>query len=219
SGDSDVLWCEFLMAEGVLDRAAFEARNDEMARRYQAATVTAREFCEFYVGTLAGRSPPEWRPWCERFLAEVIVPRIPASALALIDTHRARGDRVVLTTATNRLITEPTAQHLRIDDLIATEVEIDADGCCTGRTAGTLNMRQGKVARLREWLAGQRLPESEIGEAVLYSDSSNDLPLLDAVGEPVAVDPDDRLRAHALAHGWRIITLARGAHATAAAPR
>ena len=208
SGDSDVLWCEFLIDEGRLDRAAFEPRNDEMARRYRDASVTPREFCEFYVSTLAGRTLAEWRPWCERFLAEIVAPLIPTSAHALVESHRARGDRLVLTTATNRVITEATARHLRIDALIATEVEV-IDARCTGKTLGTLNMRDGKVTRLHEWLRSQRLPSALLADAVFYSDSSNDLPLLRAVGVPVVVDPDATLRAHALAHAWGVMALAR----------
>jgi HAD superfamily hydrolase (TIGR01490 family) len=208
SGDSDELWCEFLMDEGLLDRAEFAPRNAEMARRYADARVTAQEFCEFYVSTLAGRTLAEWRPLCERFLHEVVAPRIPPSAHALVDEHRARGDRLVLTTATNRVLTELTAQHLRIGDLIATEVEV-VDGRCTGRTLGTLNMREGKVERLRAWLGEQGLPGALLGDAVFHSDSSNDLALLGAVAEPVVVDPDARLRQHALVAGWRVLELVR----------
>ncbi len=208
SGDSDVLWCEFLMDAGVLDRAVFAPRNAEMARRYAEASVSAQDFCEFYVATLAGRTPAEWRPLCARFLDEVIAPRIPPAAHALVETHRARGDRLVLTTATNRVLTEMTAQHLRIGDLLATEVEL-VDGRCTGRTAGVLNMREGKVERLRAWLVAQALPEQLVSEAVFYSDSTNDLPLLRAVGEPVVVDPDATLAGHAVAAGWPVLRLAR----------
>ena len=208
SGDSDVLWCEFLINEGLLDRAEFEPRNAEMARRYRDGSVTAEEFCDFYIGTLAGRTPAEWRPLCERFVAQVVVPMIPPAAHALLEKHRERGDRLVLTTATNRLLTEPTARHLRIADLIATEVGLDA-GRCSGRSAGTLNMREGKLLRLRAWLAAQGLASARLTEAVFYSDSSNDLALLGAVGEPVVVDPDPRLRAHAAERGWRVIELAR----------
>jgi len=208
SGDSDVLWCEFLMGHGLLDRAAFEPRNADMARRYGDGSVSAAEFCDFYVSTLAGRTLAEWRPWCERFLKEVIAPRIPASARALVESHRGRGDRLVITTATNRVLTELTAQHLNIDDLLATEVEV-VDGRCSGRTRGVLNMREGKVACLQAWLAGQQLPAWLLGAAVFYSDSANDLPLLRAVGEPVAVDPDIRLRAQASAAGWRVVELQR----------
>jgi HAD superfamily hydrolase (TIGR01490 family) len=212
SGDSDALWCEFLIDEGLLDRAEFAPRNAEMARRYRDASVSAQEFCDFYIGTLAGRTPAEWRPLCERFVAQIVLPRIPPAAHALVETHRARGDRLVLTTATNWLLTDATARHLRIADLIATEVALAA-GRCTGRSAGTLNMREGKLLRLQAWLVTQGLASTELRDAVFYSDSSNDLPLLSAVGEPVAVDPDAGLRAHATAQGWRVIELARDAEA------
>jgi len=208
SGDSDVLWCEFLMQHGLLDRAEFEPRNAEMARRYAAATVGVQEFCDFYAGTLAGRSLAETEAWCLRFLDEVIAPRIPDAAHALVHAHRDRGERVVLTTATNRAITALTARHLGIDDLIATELEIVGDRY-TGRTHGVPNMREGKVTRLREWLAERGEGDAALAGATLYSDSSNDLPLLSAVGRPVVVDPDARLRAHALAQGWEIVELPR----------
>ena len=208
TGDSDVLWCEFLMDNGLLDRAEFEPRNDDMARRYGEGSVSAADFCDFYVSTLAGRTLAEWRPWCERFLSEVVAPRVPASAHALVDTHRACGDRLVMTTATNRVLTELTARHLGIDDLLATEVEV-VDGRCTGRTRGVLNMREGKVTRLHTWLGEQGLPADALSDAVFYSDSSNDLPLLQSVRNPVLVDPDARLRQHGLAAGWPVMELAR----------
>jgi len=209
TGDSDVLWCEFLMDHGVLDRAEFQPRNDDMARRYREGSVSAEDFCDFYVATLAGRTLAEWRPWRERFLNEIVAPQIPDSARALVESHRARGDRVVMTTATNRVLTELTAQHLHIDDLLATEVEI-IDGRCTGRTSGVLNMREGKVTRLHAWLNEQQgLAPDAIAAAVFYSDSINDLPLLLEVAEPIAVDPDALLRAHALTAGWPVMHLAR----------
>jgi len=208
TGDSDVLWCEFLMSNGVLDRAAFEPRNDDMARRYREGSVSAEDFCAFYVATLAGRTLAEWRPWCERFLNEIVAPRIPPSARELVELHRARGDRLVMTTATNRVLTELTAQYLRIDELLATEVEL-VEGCCTGRASGVLNMREGKVTRLRSWLGEQGLSADALAGAVFYSDSINDLPLLQLVGEPVVVDPDARLREHASAVGWPVVALRR----------
>jgi HAD superfamily hydrolase (TIGR01490 family) len=208
TGDSDVLWCEFLMQQGVLDRAAFEPRNVDMARRYADASITAQAFCDFYVSTLAGRSPAQWQPLCEQFLHEVVAPRIPASAHALVEKHLREGDTLVLTTATNRVITELTAQHLGIEALIATEVEV-LGGMCSGRTTGKLNMREGKVMRLHDWLQAHGLAPALLAQATFYSDSTNDLPLLGAVAEPVAVDPDDRLRAHAQAAGWQLLELAR----------
>ena len=208
SGDSDVLWCEFLMQQGVLDRAEFEPRNADMARRYADATVSVQDFCDFYVGTLAGRSPATWQPLCEQFLREVVAPRIPASAHALVDDHRQQGHTLVLTTATNRVITGMTAKFLGFENLIATEVALEG-GVCTGRTSGTLNMREGKVTRLQAWLAERGLSPALLAQATAYSDSSNDLPLLGAVAEPVAVDADARLLAHARAAGWRVLALAR----------
>jgi HAD superfamily hydrolase (TIGR01490 family) len=208
SGDSDELWCEFLMDEGLLDRAEFAPRNAEMALRYRETDVTPQEFCEFYVSTLAGRTLDEWRPICERFLREAIVPRLPLSAREMVQMHREMGHRLVMTTATNRVLTELTAQYLRIDDLIATEVEV-VDGRCTGRTSGTLNMREGKVERLHDWLREQGLPRALLDDAIFYSDSSNDIPLLQAVGEPVVVDPDAGLRALAIASEWRVMELDR----------
>lgn len=206
-GDSDVLWCDFLLAEGLLDRASFAPRNHAMEAGYRAGTVSAQDFCAFYCSTLAGRTLAEWQPWRERFLVEAIVPRLTPAARALVERHRSAGDRLVLTTATNRVLTELTAAHLGIGELLATECEIDAAGRCTGRPLGVLNMREGKVTRLRQWLAGQGLPESMLTEAVFYSDSANDLPLLQIVGRPVAVDADARLHAHAVEAGWSVLSL------------
>ena len=208
SGDSDVLWCEFLIAEGLLDRAEFEPRNRAMAERYAQGLATPAEYCGFYAATLAGVRPAAWQSLRERFFATAIAPRLPASARELVARHRERGDRLLLTTATNRFITEPTALDLGVDALIATEVEV-VDGVFTGRTTGTLNMRAGKVERLREWLAAQRLAEAVLDEATFYSDSANDLPLLLVVGHPVAVDPDAILEAQALRAGWPLLRLAR----------
>ena len=195
-GDSDVLWCDFLMDRGVLDRATFAPRNMAMARDYSAGTVGVQAFCDFYVSTLAGRTAAQWQPLRQAFLSEVVAPRIGTAARALVREQQRSGALVALTTATNRFITELTALDLGIEHLIATECEVAADGRYTGRTAGTLNMREGKVARLHAWLAtrGQALADFE---SWAYSDSSNDLPLLGAVKHPVAVHPDAVLLAQA----------------------
>ncbi len=185
-GDSDVLWCDFLIARGVLARADFAARNERMARDYRAGTVSAQAFCEFYVSTLALRTRLEWEPLRREFLSRLVAPRIGAGALALVRQHKAAGDLLVLTTATNRFITEPTAIHLGIEHLIATECEVDAAGNFTGRTQGTLNMREGKVERLQAWLRSRDIDWADC-EASFYSDSINDLPLLAAVRRPVAL--------------------------------
>lgn len=203
-GDSDVLWCEFLMDRGVLDRAVFEPRNRRMEADYKAGTVSTQAFCEFYVGTLAGRSAAEWQPLREAFLHERIAPRLLVAGRECIEAHRRAGDEIVLTTATNRFITELTAEALGIEHLLATECELGDDGRFTGAVAGTLNMREGKVARLRDWLAAQgRALERE--DSVFYSDSINDLALLSGVRRAVAVDPDARLAAEAQQRRWPVL--------------
>jgi HAD superfamily hydrolase (TIGR01490 family) len=205
-GDSDQLWCEFLLDRGVLPRDPFEAQNRQMARDYAAGAVSAQAFCEFYIGTLAGRSADEWHALRRDYFDQRIVPRIPAQALELVARHRDAGDLVLLTTATCRFLSELSAVHLGIAQLIATECESAADGRFTGRSRGVLNMREGKVQRLHDWLATQQLQLADC-ESLLYSDSINDLPLLSAVRRAVAVNPDARLAAEAAARGWPVMSL------------
>lgn len=209
-GDSDVLWCEFLMQRGILERASFGARNAAMEREYRAGTVSTQAFSEFYVSTLVGRSAAAWQPERERFLREVIAPRLSAAARALVRERVGAGALVVLTTATNRFITELTAAELGIEHLIATECEVGTDGTFTGRTRGTLNMREGKVTRLHEWLAQRGRLLTDYTSAA-YSDSSNDLALLAAVEHAHAVHPDAKLEAIAAARGWPVLHLHRAA--------
>ena len=206
SGDTDVLWCAFLIARGVLDGATFAARSAELERRYRAGTVGTREFAGFYASTLAGRAPGEWEAERRLFLEQEIAPRLPAAARALVERHRAEGAELLMSTATSRFLTERTAAHLRIAELLATELEL-RDGRLSGELLGEPNMREHKVTRLHAWLAERGRDRGELRSAVAYSDSINDLPLLSAVGHPVAVDPDERLRAHAQAQGWPIISL------------
>ena len=205
-GDSDQLWCDFLMDEGLLDRAAFGERNAQMERDYRAGTVSVQAFCEFYIGTLAGRTPAHWQPLRERFLRERVQPRLHAGTAGLLDSHRQRGDVLVLSTATNRYLTELTAQALGFQHVIATECELDADGRFTGRVQGVPNMRDGKVTRLQAWLAAQGQTLAD-WHSQFYSDSMNDLPLLQQVSEPVVTNGEPRLLAIAAQRGWRTLSL------------
>ena len=205
TGDSDVLWCDFLIEQGILDRAEFSARNADMDARYKAGTVRVREFSEFYVGTLAGRSVDDWKPLRDEFLASEIIPRIPQAARELVRRHQDAGDLIAITTATNRFITELTARHLDVEHLIATDIEI-IDGVVSGRTEGQLNMREGKVVRLHAWLASHGRTRSDF-EITAYSDSINDLPLLLAVDLPIVVNPDEQLAQWALAGGHTVLNL------------
>jgi HAD superfamily hydrolase (TIGR01490 family) len=207
SGDSDVLWCEFLLAQGLLD-ASFARRNQRMSEAYTAGSVTPADYCDFYAGILAGRSEQDWLPLRQRFVDEVVRARIPEDARALLRRHREAGHTLVLTTATNRVVSALTAADLGVDHHLATELEM-VDGRFTGRTQGTLNMRTGKVERLRAWLQALGQPENLLRQACFYTDSINDLPLLSVVRQPVVVDPDPRLESTALHKGWTVLRFNR----------
>jgi len=209
TGDSDVLWCEFLTARGVLDAATFAAANADMDSRYRAGRASAAEYCMFYASLLKGIARGDGEVLRQEFFEEWIRPRVADDARALVEKHRSRGEVLVLTTATNRFITELTARDLGIEHLIAIETE-STDDVFTGRTLGVLNMREGKVTRLAHWLLARGWAESLMNEATFYSDSINDLPLLSAVAKPVAVDPDLRLAQEASERGWPTIKLRRG---------
>lgn len=199
-GDSDQLWCDFLIDKGMLDKAIFSAKNEAMARDYQTGAVNVQVFCEFYIGTLTLKAPADWEAIRQEFLSTWIAPRLCAGGKAQIKTHQAKGDRVVMTTATNRFITELTAQHLGVQDLIATDAEIQK-GLFTGKTVGVLNMREGKVTRLKMWCKAQALDWAQL-ETWGYSDSINDLPLLEAVTHATVTQGDVKLRAEAAKRGW-----------------
>ena len=205
-GDSDVLWCNFLMDEGLLERSRFAPLNEAMERDYRAGTVSTQDFCNFYVGTLAGRSAAEWQPWRERFWRERIQPNLYPGTPALLAQHRDQGDTLVLSTATNRFITELTAAGLGVEHLIATECACAADGRFTGHTDGAPNMRAGKIDRLQAWLAPHGLSLAD-ADCAFYSDSMNDLPLLERGRTPVVTNGEARLLAVAAERGWRTLSL------------
>jgi HAD superfamily hydrolase (TIGR01490 family) len=202
AGDSDYEWGQFLVDAGVLDRAAYEARNLEFYQRYRAGTLDLRAFLDFQLKPLSWFSRPQLDAWHAQFMVSRILPIIRPGARSLLDKHR--DDERVIITATNRFVTEPIAAALGVANLIATELEAE-DGRFTGRPSGTPCFREGKVSKLEEWLAarGERL--ADYAESWCYSDSANDLPLLSLVTNPVAVHPDDRLRAHAEQSGWPIL--------------
>jgi len=207
SGDSDVLWCDFLVGVGWLD-AGWQARCAQIAEQYTAGTVTPADYCHFHASTIAGRTVGEVHALRERFLAEEVRPRIPADARALLARHRGSGDTLVLTTATHRAISELTARDLGVDEYLCSEHEMAGERY-TGRTLGTPNMRTGKLEHLRRWLAARGEDDSALRRATFYTDSINDLALLSVVGRPVVVDPDPRLEATARRKGWSVMHLRR----------
>ncbi len=203
-GDSDYLWGRFLAREGVVDGARYEAENRRFYEDYLRGTLDIDAFLRHQLAPLAALEPDRLEDLRGRFLREEIEPRILPAARALVARHRAAGDRPVIITATNRFITGPIARLLGVEDLIATEPERGPDGRYTGRHVGIPAFREGKVRRLRAWLAERGL---DLAGSWFYSDSHNDLPLLELVEHPVAVDPDPRLARVARERGWPVISL------------
>lgn len=204
--DSDEAWVDFLIGEDALDRAVFERGNRAIVERYGLGEVGANEFSEFYLDTLKGRDPRQLRAWRADYLARTIRPAIPAAARALVDRHRHAGDLLVLTTATSRFLTAPIAEELGFEHLIATEPEMTG-GRYTGKVAGTPNMREGKIARLEAWLEQRGQHLADFRQSWFYSDSRNDVPLLERITHPVAVNPDPVLAAMARDKAWPVLEI------------
>lgn len=203
AGDSDYLWGQFLVERGVVDRDHYERENERFYRDYHAGRLDIGAFLRFALEPLAAHPPEALYAWREAFLREKIDPVIQAPARALVERHRAAGDLLVLITATNAFVTAPIAARFDIPHLIATEPE-QADGRYTGQVAGIPAFREGKVRRLDAWLAETG---HGLGGSTFYSDSHNDIPLLERVHHPVAVDPDPKLHAYAQERGWPVISL------------
>ncbi len=209
AGDSDYGWAQFLIEAGVLDADLYERRNAGFFADYKAGSLDIHAFLDFQLRPLAEHEPAQLLAWRERFMAEKIEPMFLPAAKVLVDARLAKGDLVAVVTATNSFITRPIAQRYGISHLVATEPEV-VDGRFTGGTVGEPCFREGKVLRVRQWLASMGIGLEEFAESWFYSDSHNDLPLLSAVTEPVAVDPDPVLREHAVARGWRVETWREG---------
>lgn len=207
-GDSDTLWCDYLLQQGLLP-PQWSQDNQALQAQYAAGTVSAHAFCSFYAQTLAMLEPAQARQLRTSFTQECIVPRIKQGALPLLQQHRACGDTTVLSSATSHFLIHETAQHLGFVHVLGTELQTDALGRFTGVPEGVLNMRAGKVQRLQAWLSSQGWPDTAAtwSQACFYSDSANDLPLLQAVGHPVVVDPDPLLRQTAMERQWPILCL------------
>lgn len=206
SGDSDFEWAQFLIAQGVLDQELYAARNLEFYEQYRAGTLDIYAFLEFQLRPLARHARVELDRWHKQFMRQRILPMIGAKARNLVETHRAQGHTLVIITATNRFVTEPIAEAFGISNLIATEAE-EIAGEFTGLSMDTPCFREGKVKRLEAWLAQQRLGWEAVRRSWFYSDSHNDLFLLERVTDPVAVDPDPVLTTVAQERGWPILSL------------
>lgn len=206
SGDSDFEWAQFLISQGVLDRELYAARNQEFYEQYRAGTLDIYAFLEFQLRPLARHSREQLDRWHKIFMRERIRPMIGHKARAVVEDHRAQGHTLVIITATNRFVTEPIALEFGIPNLIATEAE-EIAGEFTGQAIDTPCFREGKVQRLEAWLRQQRYVWDDISRSWFYSDSHNDLFLLEKVSDPVAVDPDPELRTLAQERAWPILSL------------
>jgi len=204
--DSDYAWGVFTQEIGWTDPAVFQERNDEFFEHYKAGTLDIHDYVRFATEAVRLRGPVQAREAHALFMRTVIEPAIRAEALALVREHRERGDRLAIVTATNEFVTRPIAQALGIGELMAVELARDVHGWITGEIAGVPSIREGKVQRVAQWLDGQGLGWDS-AEITFYSDSLNDLPLLERVDVPVATNPDARLRALAAGRGWRILDL------------
>jgi len=202
-GDSDYLWGCFLVERGIVDGELYQSENQRFYDQYLEGSLNIYEFLRFQLKPLATHSRAQLEQWRAEYLASKIEPILLPKAHDLLNKHRARGDELIIITATNRFITEPIAQRYGISHLLATEPEI-VNGEYTGSVAGTPCFQSGKVERLQHWLDQH---QQSLDDSWFYSDSHNDLPLLDQVDHPVAVDPDDKLRYHAEQQGWPIISL------------
>jgi HAD superfamily hydrolase (TIGR01490 family) len=206
SGDSDFEWAQFLIAQGVLDREAYAARNLEFYEQYKAGTLDIHVFLDFQLKPLSRHPRAQLDAWHAQFMQTHILPMIGDKARALVNRHRAEGDTLVIITATNRFVTAPIAREFGIAHLIATEAE-QVDGEFTGNAIDVPCFREGKVKRLEAWLAAHGASWQTLARSWFYSDSHNDLFLMERVTDPVAVDPDPQLMQAAQTRGWPVMSL------------
>ena len=205
--DSDHAWGEFITGLGWVDEAEFRRRNDEFFDAYKAGKLDVHAYIDFATQPLRARSMEEATAANAKFMADVITPNMHDKARALVKQHIDQGDLVALVTATNEFITDPIAQACGIADLIAIRLDRGPGGTITGRIDGVPSYREGKVTRVEQWLAGRGVHWGDFERTSVYSDSTNDLPLLERATHPVATNPSLALEAIAKERGWRILNL------------
>lgn len=202
AGDSDYLWGVFLVEKGLVDGELYRTANERFYQDYAAGRLDIHEFLNFALSPLAKFDLDQLQSLHREYMDKQICAIMTATGQRKIDEHRARGDTTLIITATNRFVTAPIATAFGVDDLIATEPEMQ-NGRYTGRVAGTPSFQHGKITRLQEWMQAH---DENLEDSWFYSDSHNDLPLLEQVSHPVAVDPDETLAATASERGWPIVS-------------
>lgn len=203
SDDSDHLWGQFLVEQELVDGVDYERANTQFYNDYCQGQLDIDEYLMFALSFLAKHPLKSLHQWRKQFIEEKIRPRVLPAALELVNRHRERGDTLIVITATNRFVTEPIVNLFGIHTMLATEPEL-IDGHYTGRYVGEPCYQEGKVSCLGSWLDNSGIG---LSDSTFYSDSHNDIPLLEKVTHPVAVDPDEQLKQHATEHFWPIITL------------
>ena len=204
--DSDYEWGEFTIALGWCDATEFKRRNNEFFEQYRAGTLDIHDYVRFATQAIREQGTLNSIAAHARFMSAIVHKAIKPQALELVDGHREAGDELVIVTATNEFVTRPIADAFGVSELIAVELERDAQGRLTGEIKGTPSAREGKVTRMEQWLAARHLGWNDV-HTTFYTDSMNDLALLEKVTCPVATNPDPRLRALAAERGWRILDL------------
>lgn len=205
SGDSDHAWGTYLVEMGIRDDEDFGRRNDAFWAQYKTGTLDINAYLRFALEPISGKTVAEMAPVHADFMAKKILPIISSAARALVAQHAS--DLCVIVTATNSFVTAPIATAFSVSNLIACDVEVK-DGVYTGQPSGIPSFREGKIVRVEQWLAERGQSLADFPKTYFYSDSLNDLPLLERVTNPVAVNPDATLRTHAETAGWPIITIA-----------
>ncbi len=201
NGDSDHGWGMYLAEIGAVDAKEQQARQDHFYQQYLDGVLDIYEFCEYQFSVFTQFSLEQLYSWRNDFMQTVIEPMIQSGKPDLLDAHRKAGDDILIITATNDFVTQPIAERLGVETLLATQAEF-IDGAYTGKVSGTPCYQHGKVTRLQDWMSSN---SKQLSSSTFYSDSINDLPLLELVDTPIAVTPDDRLRAHAEKLHWQII--------------
>jgi len=207
AGDSDHSFGEFMVDIGWADGDAWRRRNDEFYATYVAGALDVHAYVDFATSVWRGHTRDEQAAAHARFMREVIAPMLTPQARALVRKHQDAGDLVAIVTATNEFVTRPIAQAFGVPELLAIELERDAEGAVTGAIKGVPTYQQGKVARVEQWLASQQAGWDDFGRITVYSDSINDLPLLERATDPVATNPSAALEAVAAERGWAILRL------------
>jgi HAD superfamily hydrolase (TIGR01490 family) len=205
AGDSDFAWGQFLIAKGAVDAALHDARQREFFADYNAGMLDMDAFLEFQLAPLALFSRAQLDAWRDEYLARIVRPMVTDAGRDKVRQHLANGDLVALVTATNAFVTAPIAHEFGIHHLIAT-IPAQENGAFTGKVRGLPSFQHGKITRVEAWLESFALNLGSFAQSWFYSDSHNDLPLLERVTHPVAVDPDATLKTHALTHGWSLLS-------------